>query len=53
MFVIVGWVVALACIFGVYIAEEGNIAVIAHALPMEFITIFGAAGGAFLANNQM
>ena len=37
MFVIVGWVVALACIFGVYIAEEGNIAVIAHALPMEFI----------------
>ena len=36
-----------------YIAEEGNIAVIAHALPMEFITIFGAAGGAFLANNQM
>ncbi|MBC7666137.1 MAG: flagellar motor stator protein MotA, partial [Caulobacter sp.] len=53
MFVIVGWVVALACIFGVYIAEEGNIAVILHALPWELITIFGAAGGAFLANNQM
>ena len=53
MFVIVGWVVALACVFGVYIAEEGSIAVILHALPFEFITIFGAAGGAFLANNQM
>ncbi|HEX7687458.1 MAG TPA: flagellar motor stator protein MotA [Burkholderiaceae bacterium] len=53
MFVIVGWVVALGCIFGVYIAEEGNMHVILHALPFEFITIFGAAGGAFLANNQM
>ncbi len=53
MFVIVGWVVALACIFGVFIAEEGNIHVILHALPFEFITIFGAGGGAFLANNQM
>jgi len=53
MFVIVGWVVALACVFGVYVAEEGSIAVILHALPFEFITIFGAAGGAFLANNQM
>src|ERR1700743_2921445 len=53
MFVIVGWVVALGCIFGVYIAEEGNIAVSAAGLPMEFSTIFGAAGGAFLANNQM
>src|ERR1700756_591550 len=53
IFVIVGWVVALACVFGVYIAEEGSIAVILHALPFEFITIFGAAGRAFLANNQM
>jgi chemotaxis protein MotA len=53
MFVIIGWVLALACIFGVYIAHGGNIGVILHALPFEFITIFGAAGGAFLANNQM
>ena len=53
MFVIVGWVVALACIFGVYIAHGGNIHVILHALPFEMITIFGAAAGAFLANNQM
>ena len=53
MFVIVGWVVALACIFGVYIAHGGNIHVILHALPFEMITILGAAAGAFLANNQM
>jgi chemotaxis protein MotA len=53
MFVIVGWVLMLACIFGVYIAHGGNIGVILHALPFEMITIFGAAIGAFLANNQM
>ncbi|MDE2455297.1 MAG: flagellar motor stator protein MotA [Burkholderiales bacterium] len=53
MFVIIGWVLALACIFGVFIAHEGNIMVILHALPFELITIFGAAAGAFLANNQM
>ena len=53
MFVIVGWLIALACIFGVYIAHGGNIGVILKALPFEMTTIFGAAGGAFLANNQM
>ena len=53
MFVLVGWGLALACIFGVYIVHGGNIGVIAHALPFEMITILGAAGGAFLANNQM
>ena len=53
MFVIIGWIIALACIFGVYIAHGGNIGVIAKALPFEMVTIFGAAMGAFLANNQM
>jgi chemotaxis protein MotA len=53
MFVIIGWVLALGCIFGVYIVHGGNIGVILHALPFELITILGAAGGAFLANNQM
>jgi chemotaxis protein MotA len=53
MFVIVGWLVALGCIFGVYIAHGGNIGVILHALPFEMITIGGAAVGAFLAQNQM
>jgi len=53
MFVIIGWVLALGCVFGVFIAHGGNIEVILHALPFEMITIFGAALGAFLANNQM
>jgi chemotaxis protein MotA len=53
MFVIIGWALAMACIFGVYVFHGGNISVLAHALPFEMITIFGAAGGAFLANNQM
>ena len=53
MFVIIGWVVCLGCVFGVFIAHGGNMEVILHALPFEMITIFGAAIGAFLANNQM
>ncbi len=53
MFVLVGWGLALACIFGVYVFHGGNIAVILHALPFELITILGSALGAFLANNQM
>jgi len=53
MFVLIGWGIAMVCIFGVYIVHGGNIGVILKALPYEMITIFGAAGGAFLANNQM
>jgi chemotaxis protein MotA len=53
MFVIVGWLLAMVCIFGVYIFHGGNISVVLHALPFEMITIFGSAIGAFLANNQM
>ena len=52
MIVIVGYVVAMACIFGVYIFHGGNITVILHALPFELITILGAALGAFVVNNQ-
>ena len=52
MIVIVGYVVAMACIFGVYIFHGGNIGVILHALPFELITILGAALGAFVVNNQ-
>ncbi len=53
MFVIVGWLVILVCVFGVYIVHGGNIMVILKALPFELITIGGATLGAFLANNQM
>jgi chemotaxis protein MotA len=53
MFVIVGWLIILVCVFGVYIFHGGNIMVILKALPFELITIGGATIGAFLANNQM
>lgn len=52
MLVIIGYVVAMGCIFGVYIFHGGNISVILHALPFEMITIFGGALGAFVVNNQ-
>ncbi|HET7527143.1 MAG TPA: flagellar motor stator protein MotA, partial [Burkholderiaceae bacterium] len=53
MFVIIGWIVALGCVFGVFVAHGGNISVVLHALPFEMVTIMGAALGAFIANNQM
>ena len=53
MFVLVGWLIVLGCVFGVFIAHGGNIGVVLHALPFELITIGGATAGAFLANNQM
>ena len=52
MIVIVGYVVAMGCIFGVYIFHGGNIGVILTALPFELVTILGAALGAFVVNNQ-
>ncbi len=52
MTVIIGYAVAMGCIFGVYIFHGGNIGVILTALPFELITIFGGALGAFAVNNQ-
>jgi chemotaxis protein MotA len=52
MFVIIGWAIALGCVFGVYIAHGGNIGVVLKALPFEMASIMGAAIGAFIVNNQ-
>ena len=52
MFVIIGYVVALGCIFGAYILHGGNIGVILHALPTEMMAIGGGALGAFVVANQ-
>lgn len=52
MLVIIGYVVAMGCIFGVYIFHGGNIGVILVALPFELVTILGAALGAFVVANQ-
>ncbi len=53
MFLIVGFLFSMACIFGVYNFHGGNIHVILKALPFETVTILGAALGAFMMNNQM
>jgi chemotaxis protein MotA len=53
MFVIIGWVVALGLIFGLFIAHGGNMGPILKALPWEMGMIGGATLGAFLVNNQM
>jgi len=53
MFVIIGWVIVLACIFGTFILHGGNMGPIMKALPWEMTMIFGATLGAFLVNNQM
>lgn len=52
MFVIIGYLVALGCIFGGYIIHGGNIDVVLHALPIELMVIGGGALGAFVVNNQ-
>ncbi|MBK9364211.1 MAG: flagellar motor stator protein MotA [Rubrivivax sp.] len=53
MFVIIGWVVVLGCVFGVFIAHGGNMGPILKALPWELAMIGGATAGAFIVNNQM
>ncbi len=52
MFVIIGYVVALGCIFGAYVLHGGNIGVILHALPTELMAIGGGSLGAFVVANQ-
>jgi chemotaxis protein MotA len=51
MLVIIGYVVAMGCIFGAYIVHGGNIGVILHAMPTEMLAIGGGALGAFIVNN--
>ncbi len=52
MLVIVGYLVALGCIFGGYVIHGGNMGVIISALPTELMVIGGGAFGAFVVNNQ-
>jgi len=52
MFVLIGYAVALGCIFGAYIVHGGNMGVILHALPTELMAILGGSLGAFVVNNQ-
>ncbi|MEO8525383.1 MAG: motility-associated protein, partial [Caldimonas sp.] len=52
MVVLIGYAVALGCIFGAFILHGGNIGVIIHALPTELMAILGGSLGAFAVNNQ-
>ncbi|RZL11344.1 MAG: flagellar motor stator protein MotA [Rubrivivax sp.] len=52
MFVAIGYIVCLGCIFGSYAIHGGNMSVIIHAMPTEMMAIGGGAIGAFLVNNQ-
>lgn len=52
MLIIIGYLIAFGCIFGVYALHGGNMAVLAKALPFEMATIGGGAIGAFVVNNQ-
>lgn len=52
MAIIIGLVVVLACVFGVYAAIGGNMAIIMHAAPHELATILGASIGAVIISNR-
>ncbi len=52
MFLILGYILSLICVFGVFILHGGKIGVVLAALPFEMATIGGAAVGAFVVNNQ-
>ncbi|MEO5843396.1 MAG: flagellar motor stator protein MotA [Caldimonas sp.] len=52
MIVLIGYGIALGCIFGAYIVHGGNIGVILRALPLDLVAIVGGALGAFAVNNQ-
>jgi len=52
MFVIIGYVIVIAAVFGGYALAGGNFAVILKAAPVELFIIAGAALGAFLVGNN-
>lgn len=51
MLVLLGYILAFGCVFGVYALHGGNMGVLAKALPFEMATIGGAAIGAFIVSN--
>lgn len=53
MMTLVGLGVALACIFGGYVAAGGKFGIIMAALPFEMLIIGGSAAGTFLMANSV
>jgi len=53
MLSIVGLVVVMAAVFGVFVLHGGDLAPVIHAAPAELASIGGAAIGAMLVGNSM
>ncbi len=53
MFIVVGFVIILGCVFGSFVIAGGKFDIISHALPHEMMAIGGAAIGAFLVGNSI
>ena len=53
MFQIIGIVLLFGLVFGSYIISGGNMGVIMHALPHEFMAIGGAGVAAFMISNSL
>ncbi len=51
MFILIGYVVGLGCIFGAFVAAGGHLGALFQ--PLELVMIGGAALGAFLSANPM
>ena len=51
MLVLIGYIIAFGCVFGVYALHGGNMSVLGKALPFEMATIGGSAIGAFIVTN--
>ncbi len=52
MLAIVGLILLIVCVFGIYIVHGGNIEIVMHAAPAEVGTIGGAAVAAMLIGNS-
>lgn len=53
MFVLIGYVIILACVFGGFVVAGGHIMVIVNAAAIEMLIIGGGAAGAFVASNNI
>ena len=53
MFIIIGLVVVLGCVFGSFVASGGAIGPLVSSMPFELLTILGAAVGTFLMANSL
>jgi chemotaxis protein MotA len=53
VFVLIGYVIILACVFGGFIVAGGHIMVIVKAAGIEMLIIGGGAAGAFVASNNI